>query len=119
MKYPEDFISLTGFEIKSVHDLFVCPISGIRIMRENGVPDHDVLLSNPNIPCAHNYWYQVPLEPLFGSSICETSPSGIIGFAMNGVPLFGAQESGGSSAVELLGNFVAVEWYGHPSAKRN
>lgn len=64
------------------------------------------------------YMVSVPLNPSLITNVTEPSPNGVIAMSLNGVPAFGAQEGGGSNAVEgnALPNSTelgGVPWYGH------
>lgn len=107
-QYPEDFTVLNSF----TH--YECPSSGLRIIRANGIPDHEVQQDNPMSACAINWQYEMPLTPTWVSEITEPGALGTIAVAANGVPIYGAQEGGGTNAVEPDGQIVDAQyWYGH------
>jgi hypothetical protein len=54
----------------------------------------------------------MPLVPTFSGATLEPGALGIIGMSLNGVPTYGAQESGGTNAVEGTGAII-VPYYGH------
>ena len=53
----------------------------------------------------------MPLVPTFSGATLEPGALGIIGMTLNGVPTYGAQEGGGTNAVE--GTTIVVPYYGH------
>ena len=56
----------------------------------------------------------MPLTPTPGTALTEPMGLGVIGVAANGVPIYGAQESGGTNAVEPTGSITDAQyWWGH------
>ena len=49
-EYPDDFEGILN-EV----EINVCPESGKRIIKSNGIPDHTVTQGNPNYPCEINW----------------------------------------------------------------
>ena len=49
-EYPNDFEGILN-EV----EIYVCPMSGNRIIKANGIPDHTVTQGNPNYPCEVNW----------------------------------------------------------------
>mmetsp|Transcript_13854 Transcript_13854/g.20227 ORF Transcript_13854/g.20227 Transcript_13854/m.20227 type:complete len:853 (+) Transcript_13854:118-2676(+) len=109
--YPYDF---EGIENYVKH--YECPASGRRVIVSNGIPNHSTFLGSPNLPC-EKYWHvSLPLHGTYDQNfVTEASPSSIIGMALNGVPVYGALELTGGSAVEpgTDGVMDAKFWYGH------
>jgi hypothetical protein len=65
---------------------------------------------------------ELPLEPTRGPSLVEPQALGIVAIATNGVPVYGAQEGGGSNAVApSAGSMVtdAQYWYGHAAPSKD
>ena len=130
-----------GFTVLNSITHYECPTSGKRIIRANGIPDHEVTQNNPMSACAayprhlrrpiataiHSstarYWcvrctinwqYEMPLTPTPGTALTEPMGLGVIGVAANGVPIYGAQEGGGTNAVEPTGSITDAQyWWGH------
>ena len=106
--YPAGFTVLNSF----TH--YECPTSGKRIIRANGIPDHQVTQNNPMSACTINWQYEMPLTPSPGTALTEPMALGVIGVATNGVPIYGAQEGGGTNAVEPTGSITDAQyWWGH------
>uniref|UniRef100_A0A7S4PJX8 YHYH domain-containing protein n=1 Tax=Paramoeba aestuarina TaxID=180227 RepID=A0A7S4PJX8_9EUKA len=108
--YPSDF------NVTNNVTWYECPESGLRMVVANDIPDHDVKVNNPNNPCYIPYWIVFPLYPELADSVTEPSNLGIIAMAIDGVSVYGAQEGGGTNAVEpAAGSMVqdAQYWYGH------
>ena len=63
------------------------------------------------------YWqFEMPLTPTLATSVTEPQALGVIAVAANGVVIYGAQEGGGTNAVEPgTGAEItdAQYWYGH------
>lgn len=113
-KYPGDF----GNILNEV-EIYSCPTSGKRVIIANGIPDHDVTLANPNVPCAFNRVFVMPLNPSVSSSKYDIPVRGMIAVATNGVPTFGPQEVDGENALDPTGTVKdAGFWYGHPSIQK-
>ena len=93
---------------------YECPESGFRIIVSNGIPDHDIMVGNPNPPCVQNWFTQLPLVPSFNTDgVVEPAPLGFMGMSLNGVPVYGAQEGGGTNAVEAVDGSLRVPYFGH------
>ena len=111
-RYPQDFEGLAN-EV----NIFRCPVSNMRVIISNAIPDHDVLQHNARGPCETMYAIEMPLDPVFDPmmEISEIPLRGMIAMAKNGVPAFGPQESDGLNAVDitLSDKFGANFWYGH------
>lgn len=108
--YPDDFEGI----LNSV-SIYVCPTSDKRVIISNGIPDHDLEMSNDNEPCEINWVVEIPLNPSLENSKTEIAPRGIIAMALNGVPTYGPMESSDENAVETATGQVggAGYWYGH------
>ena len=78
-----------GFAILNSVAHYTCPASGLRIIVSNGIPDHDITLSNPNPPCAFPWMVKIPLVSSFSGVTLEPGATGLIGMSLNGVPAFG------------------------------
>ena len=93
---------------------YSCPASDLRIIVSNGIPDHDIqFVRNP--PRVQNWMVSMPLTPSYitdGNPI-EPSPLGYIAMSLNGVPVYGAQEGGGTNAVEFTDGSFRVPYHGH------
>jgi len=114
--YPNDFKYLNS------HQWYECPTSGYRIVVSNNIPDHDVSVNNPNEPCEIPIYIRLPLNATYSSSIIEPSNLGIIAVQLNGVIIYGAQENGGTNAVEpgASGQVQDAQyWYGHTDQNHN
>ena len=106
--YPADF------PIANQVSHYVCPSSGLRIIESNGIPDHDIVVGNPNSPCTQDWQFRMPLSPSTVSIKTELPSLGVIGVAINGVAIYGPQEGGGTNAVEPDGSILDAQyWYGH------
>ena len=55
-KFPDDFCGLTTF-----YEEYECPSSKVRIIRSNNIPNHDVTIGNPNVPCDISHHITLPL----------------------------------------------------------
>ena len=110
-KFPDDFCGLTTF-----YEEYECPSSKVRIIRSNNIPNHDVTIGNPNVPCDVPYHISIPLFPQYKATPTEPPPLGILGIATNGVAIYGAQEGGGTNAAEPEPGAQITDaqyWYGH------
>ena len=108
--YPNDFSVLNSAE------WYTCSTSGRLILTSNGIPDHDVNVNNPNNPCEIPWFVELPLEPEYVDTITEPANAGIVAIALNGVPIYGAQEAEGYNAVEPSSDSSVTDaqyWYGH------
>eukprot|EP01094_Clydonella_sp_ATCC50884_P004728 TRINITY_DN13751_c0_g1_i1.p1 TRINITY_DN13751_c0_g1~~TRINITY_DN13751_c0_g1_i1.p1 ORF type:complete len:306 (-),score=82.92 TRINITY_DN13751_c0_g1_i1:192-1082(-) len=109
-EYPDDF----PFENWVEH--YECEKSGVRVIRSNGVPSHDVKVANPNTMCEVPWFVTLPLWPEYTTTATEVAPLGIIAMSLDGVPQYGALEAEGLNAVEP-GSSSPVQdaqfWYGH------
>ena len=94
-KYPADFCGLTTF-----FEEYECPTSKTRIIRSNNIPNHDITIANPNVPCDIPLFISMPLSGTYKSSTTEPPPLGLLAIAMNGVAIYGAQEGGGTNAAD-------------------
>lgn len=82
---------------------YICPIpdtedttvsTNTRIIYSNGFPDHSVRWGNPNAPCEKFWYIEMPAEPVYREDVTIEPPSGgIVAIALNGVPIYGAQEA--------------------------
>ena len=92
-----------------------CPQQG-RIIRSNNIPNHDITIGNPNVPCDIPFHITLPLFPAYKATPTEPPPLGILGIATNGVAIYGAQEGGGTNAAEPEPGAQITDaqyWYGH------
>ena len=66
---------------------------------------------NPNTISTQNITLKIPVNPVAAATHAAT-PMGVIGVALNGVPLFNQYAAGGSP---LTGEIVSFDqWWGHP-----
>ena len=105
----------SGFSVLNTFAHYECPTSGLRIIRANGVPDHEVTNNNPVSACDTPWQYTMSLTPTTDSAgPTEPMALGVVGVAANGVPIYGAQEGGGENAVEPTGSITDAQyWWGH------
>ena len=88
----------SGFSVLNQFAHYECPTSGLRIIRANGIPDHEVTNNNPVSACDTPWQYTMSLTPTTDSAgPTEPMALGVIGVAANGVPIYGAQEGGATS----------------------
>jgi len=114
LEYPDDF------QYTNAVTHYVCPQSKKRIIRSNGITDHDVQVWNPNRMCVVNWHVELPLVPSkMSSGRKEVQRMGINAMALNGVPLYGATENDEASNAVLPTEDSLVQdancWYGHAS----
>lgn len=109
--YPDDFEGVLN-EVA----IYQCPSRGVRVMISNGVPNHDVTLSNRQPLCEVPYVVEMPLNPVVAQTHTEIPTLGMIAMATNGVPAYGPMELFNNNAVEPTDSQVqgAGFWYGHP-----
>ena len=108
--YPADFA------IKNKMAQYDCPTSNKRFIVSNGIPNHEVTQANPASPCEIPWHLEMPLNPTKTDTATEPLALGIVAMAVNGVPMYGAQEGGGTNAVEPAPDATitdALHWYGH------
>lgn len=82
-------------------------------MVSNGIPNHDLEVNNPNKACVGDYYIELPLNATIVDTLGEPGGSDIVSIALNGVPIFGAQEAGANNAVLGQGVTDAKYWWGH------
>lgn len=114
--YPEDFGVLNS------RSWYQCPTSGVRIVISNNIPDHDVIIANPNSPCVIPWHVRLPLYPSYVDTLTEPTALGLVAMQLNGVGIYGAQENGGTNAVEPLPASLILDgqyWYGHTAGKND
>jgi len=111
--YPEDFGS-----IRNHVEMYTCPVSNLRILKSNGIPNHDVILQAEDPLCITEWMVFLPLHPMLvaNDSITEVSARGILAIGINGIPVMGSQDYGGDRALEYAANQTSSSVRGH-SAK--
>jgi len=96
--------------------MFECPNTGKRVIKSNGLPDHDITIANPNDGCEIPWQIEMPLVPTYVSATIEPPTLGIVAMAINGVPIYGASEGDAGNAVEPAADASVTDaqhWYGH------
>lgn len=88
-------------------------LNGRRTLISRGVPDHLVLTHNAAPLCETPWTVSLPLHPQKAERPSPLEVDGVIGFALNGVPVWGAELLDGSNAVE---GAQRVPCYGHASS---
>jgi hypothetical protein len=68
-------------------------------------------VKNPNSISTQNITMKIPASPAVASTHAAT-PMGVIGIALNGVPLFNQYAAGGSPLTNEIAGFD--QWWGHP-----
>lgn len=65
-----------------------------RIIYSNGIPDHSIRWNNSNTPQEKLWYIELPADPVYmiGSTV-EPPSGGTVAMAINGVPIFGANEA--------------------------
>lgn len=66
---------------------------------------------NPNTILTQNITLKIPVNPLV-AAIHATTPMGVMGVALNGVPLFNQYAAGGAPLTNEIVSFD--QWWGHP-----
>ena len=66
---------------------------------------------NPNMIATQNITLKIPVNPALNAAHSAT-PMGVIGVAINGVPLFNQYAAGGSPLTGEINSFD--QWWGHP-----
>jgi hypothetical protein len=66
---------------------------------------------NPNTIATQNITLKIPVNPVVAATHA-TTPMGVIGVALNGVPLFNQYAAGGSPLTNEINGFD--QWWGHP-----
>eukprot|EP01095_Lingulamoeba_sp_RSL-Kostka_P006109 TRINITY_DN188_c0_g1_i1.p1 TRINITY_DN188_c0_g1~~TRINITY_DN188_c0_g1_i1.p1 ORF type:complete len:327 (-),score=123.63 TRINITY_DN188_c0_g1_i1:229-1209(-) len=110
------YIYPSGFNYGNEVQWYECPSSQKRIVVSNGIPNHDVIVGNPNSPCEIPWYVSLPINGTYGDVLSEPGALGIIAMQLNGVPIYGAQEAEGLNAVEpdsSSGVQDAQYWFGH------
>lgn len=99
---------------------YICSTRSKRVILSNAIPNHDVIIQNPNAPCEYNWVVELPLHPKVSvaSKKAEIPIRGPIAMAVNGVPAYNAQEGDSLNSVEPpAGDTSVVQdaqfWYGH------
>ena len=106
----------TEWNIDPVLKIYKCPSSNKRIIKSNGIPNHDIVIWNPNQPCEQFWQIELPLYPendYSENNLTELPRMNIQAIALSGIPIYGATESGGTNAVEGGEVADAGFWYGH------
>jgi hypothetical protein len=67
--------------------------------------------ANPNTIVTQNITLKIPVNPVVAATHAAT-PMGVIGVALNGVPLFNQYAAGGSPLTNEINGFD--QWWGHP-----
>ena len=66
---------------------------------------------NPNTIATQNITLKIPVNPVVAATHA-TTPGGVIGVALNGVPFFNQYAAGGSPLTNEINGFD--QWWGHP-----
>ena len=66
---------------------------------------------NPNAIATQNITLKIPVNPALNTAHAAT-PGGVIGVALNGIPLFNQYAAGGSPLTNEINSFD--QWWGHP-----
>ena len=85
---------------------------GRRLILSQGVPDHFISSADVRPICQVSWALSLPLYPMPSSFAYPLPENGVIGVAINGVPIFGPRLLDGSNAVA---GRDPVPCYGHPS----
>jgi len=110
--YPDDF-----GDLRNEVEIYRCPSRGVRVIRSNGIPDHDVTLYNRNGLCETKWIIELPLDPALAETRTEIPTVGMVAMAKNGIPAYGPMEAFDENAVEPSETDVVGSdfWYGHAS----
>mmetsp|Transcript_19587 Transcript_19587/g.45604 ORF Transcript_19587/g.45604 Transcript_19587/m.45604 type:complete len:747 (-) Transcript_19587:236-2476(-) len=108
-----------GNPLPNDHKWYECPASGLRILRTNNIPGHEITIMNPHKPCVKDIHAEMPLNPTPMANGFQYETDNVLGFTMDGVVAFHGLETQGGNAVEpgTTGVQDAGEWYGHPTAR--
>ncbi len=68
-------------------------------------------VKNPNTITTQNITMVIPVNPVVAATHAAT-PGGVIGIALNGIPLFNQYAAGGSPLTNEMNSFD--QWWGHP-----
>ena len=68
-------------------------------------------VKNPNTIATQNITLTIPVNPVVAATHAAT-PGGVIGVALNGIPLFNQYAAGGSPLTNEITSFD--QWWGHP-----
>ena len=68
-------------------------------------------VKNPNTIATQNITLKIPVNPVVAATHA-TTPMGVMGVALNGVPFFNQYAAGGSSLTNEMNGFD--QWWGHP-----
>ena len=68
-------------------------------------------VKNPNTIATQNITLKIPVNPVVAATHAAT-PGGVIGVALNGIPLFNQYAAGGSPLTNEITSFD--QWWGHP-----
>jgi len=61
-------------------------------VKSNGIPNYTFVQTTPNALSDQDYLWEIPLNPKITSQTSEIPLLGIIGFAVNGLPIYGPNE---------------------------
>jgi len=61
-------------------------------VRSNGIPNYSFVQTTPNVLKEQDYLWKIPLYPKIASQSSEIPLLGVIGFAVNGLPIYGPNE---------------------------
>jgi hypothetical protein len=88
-------------------------VDDLRVFITNALPAlYAYVIGGGNRPCSAPLYVSVPLNPVIVNDVdgaFEIPLRGIVAMALNGVPIFGAQDGGGTDAVAL----GISPWVGH------
>lgn len=68
-------------------------------------------MKNPNTIATQNITLKIPVNPVVAATHAAT-PMGVMGVALNGIPLFNQYAAGGSPLTNEMNSFD--QWWGHP-----
>lgn len=68
-------------------------------------------VKNPNTIATQNITLKIPVNPVVAATHAAT-PMGVMGVALNGIPLFNQYAAGGSPLTNEIASFD--QWWGHP-----
>jgi hypothetical protein len=85
-----------GYTHKSKWMRKICPTTGVRVLISNGIPDHTITTGFTSRPCEVPWYIEMPLNPAVRGGNATSLNKGIIGTAVNGVPLWSAKGKSGN-----------------------
>lgn len=61
-------------------------------VESNGIPHYTFVQTTPNELYEQNYHWKIPLQPQIASQVSDIPLLGVVGFAVNGLPIYGPNE---------------------------